>query len=187
MLTPRCTRLTAQAADLPVLFYFGDTKGRVIDLVYTLIEQVTKQVPQCFDSDLDFSVARFESVLTGKDDSLSRATQLLQDLISIANTRLLLIVIDGVRMLDRSAEPRARAQLKEVLAALTASMNAFATRGGAALGGEGATQALKILFTTDGLTDALVELKGDERLNHMDFAAEDDEDDGVLVELIMRQ
>ena len=97
---------------------------------------------------------------------------------------MLLIVIDGVRMLDRSAATRA--QLKDVVAALTASMNAFATRGG--VPGKSATdggdkQALKILFTTDGFTDALVEMKGKERMNHMDFAGEDDEGDGVLVKL----
>ena len=171
---------------MPVIYFFGDTTSRVIDLVYTLIVQITEHAPKVFDSDLDFSKARFEAALTGNDDSLRRANQLLQDLISIANTPMLLIVIDGVRMLDRSAETRA--QLKDVVAALTASMNAFATRGGApgtsATGG-GGKQALKILFTTDGFTDALVELKGKERMNHMDFAGEDDEADGVLLKLTM--
>lgn len=173
---------------MPVIYFFGDTKARVIDLVYTLIVQVTEHALKVFDSDLDFSDARFEAALTGNDDSLRRATQLLQDLISIANTPMLLIVIDGVRMLDRSAATRA--QLKDVVAALTASMNAFATRGGAAgtsATGGGGKQALKILFTTDGFTDALVELKGKERINHMDFAGEDDEADGVLLKLTMRQ
>ena len=173
---------------MPVIYFFGNTTSRVIDLIYTLIVQVAKAVPYQFQSTLDFSRARFEAVLTGKDDSLRQATRLLQDLISIANTPMLLIVIDGVRMLDRSAATRA--QLKEVVAALTMSMNAFASRAGvpgtSAVGG-GGKQALKILFITDGFTDALLELKGNERLNHMDFAGEDDEADGVLLKLTMRQ
>ena len=152
--------MTAQKADVPVLYYFCDSTTSMIDLVYTLIAQLVRVLPRDFKSEKDFGSARFET-LDGSSDSVNQGIRLFGDLLEVG-PYMLFVIIDGLQMLGRTSSSDAQAQeLVDILR--TAGKDESSESSG----------IVKTLFTTDGFTDALIRLKASERVSSIDLTEED--------------
>ena len=150
---------TAQKADIPVIYYFCDSTTGIIDLLYTLIAQLVRVLPDDLQSQLDFSPARFEA-LDGTPKSIDQAITLFADLLN-AGPYTLFIIIDGLQALER---PSNRAHIQRLVNVLRSTDDdAVSER----------TCITKTLLTTDGFTEALIQLKGDERMDSAEFLGED--------------
>ena len=158
---------TAERASIPAISFFCEPGTDMVKMIYSLILQIVALIPDDFSSDLDFTSARFDA-LAGTADSLSDAIQLFKDLLSVG-PYLLFILIDGLQVLDTASNAGP-------LTKLIQAVRDF---------GEEATNSsrtLKILFTTDGFVEALTLLRGNQRLDALDFTAEDlDFADGIEV------
>lgn len=149
---------TAQKVDAPVLYYFCDSTTSMIDLVYSFIAQLVKALPSDFQSDKDFSAARFDA-LDKTSGSVGKAIKLFKDLLEVG-PYMLFLVIDGLQMLENSTNI---AQIQALVQALRFAGKNHLEQ----------TRITKTLFTTDGFTDALIQLRGDERMSAEDFAGDD--------------
>ncbi|KAL8687494.1 MAG: hypothetical protein Q9218_006350 [Villophora microphyllina] len=151
---------TAQRASIPTAAYFCDTDTDMVGMVYSLILQVVELIPEDFHSSLDFTSGRFEA-LDGTGDSLTDAIYLFKDLLDVG-PYLLFIVIDGLQRLDTASNAGTIDKLAGVLCSV-----------GRCVGG-GSQRTVKILLTTDGIVESLMSLRGDERLDVLDFTGEED-------------
>ena len=159
--------MTAQRAKIPTINYFCDSTIGVIDLILSLTAQLVRLLPHDFESTLDFSATRFDTFVDGSP-TINQAIRLFRDLLTVG-PYMLLIVIDGLQVLDNSSN---RTQIQSLVDVLHSASKGEPDR------------VIKTLFTTDGFTDALIRIPGDERMNCMDFASEDGagpEYDGVEI------
>ena len=162
--------MTAQKANIPVIYYFCDSTTSMVDLIYTLIGQLVGLLPADFYSSLDFSAARFDT-LDCRSDSIEQATTLFKDLV-VEGPHMLFVVIDGIQMLDTGSDRVHIQELVNVLRDTGTERNGNPIR------------LIKTLFTTDGLTDALIHLSDAERIDCTDFFGEEGaepEIDGIEV------
>ena len=151
--------MTAQRANIPVIYYFCDSTTSMVDLIYTLIGQLVGLLPGSFCSSLDFSEARFDT-LDGRSSSIEQATTLFKDLIS-EGPCMLFVVIDGMQMLDTGSDRVQIGELVNVLHYAGRERN------------EKPTHLVKTLLTADGLTDALIHLPDAERIDCTDCFGEE--------------
>ena len=151
--------MTAQKANLPVIYYFCDSTKSMVDLIYTLIGQLVGLIPGDFHSNLDFSGPRFDT-LDCRSGSIQQAITLFKDLVT-EGPHMLFVVIDGIQMLDTNSELVQIRDLVDVLRYADKERN------------ENRIHLIKTLFTTDGLTDALIHLPDDERIDCTDFFGEE--------------
>ena len=176
----RCRKLsayvimTAQKANIPVIYYFCSSTTSMVDLIYTLIGQLVGFLPGDFHSSLDFSEARFDA-LDCRSDSIEQATTLFKDLVT-EGPHMLFVVIDGIQMLDTGSDRVQIQELVNVLRYCGTERN------------ENQIHLIKTLFTTDGLTDALIYLPDAEKIDCTDFFGEEGaepEIDGVEVGFLL--
>ncbi|KAM0794315.1 hypothetical protein BDR22DRAFT_710376 [Usnea florida] len=151
--------MTAQRANIPVIYYFCDSTTSMVDLIYTLIGQLVGLLPGDFYSSLDFSEARFDT-LDGRSGSIEQATTLFKDLIS-EGPCMLFVVVDGIQMLDTGSD---RVQIRELVNVLHYAGTEK---------NEKPTHLVKTLLTTDGSTDALIHLPDAERIACTDSFGEE--------------
>ncbi|KAL8734031.1 MAG: hypothetical protein Q9166_001792 [cf. Caloplaca sp. 2 TL-2023] len=151
---------TAQRASVPALSYFCDRDTDMVQMIYSLILQIIELIPDDFHSDLDFTSARFE-MLDGTDESLTDAIDLLKDLLAVG-PYLVFMLIDGLQRLDRATNAGPMDKLLEVLCSVGRGECRSISR------------TVKVLLTTDGIVEALMSLRLDERLDVLDFTGEDD-------------
>ena len=151
--------MTAQKANVPVIYYFCDSTTSMVDLIYTLIGQLVGLLPRDFYSTLDFSEARFDT-LDSRSSSIEQATILFKDLVA-EGPYMLFVVIDGIQMLDTGSD---RVQIRELVNVL---------RYTGTESNEKQVHLIKTLLTTDGLTDALIHLSDAERIDCTDFFGEE--------------
>ena len=166
--------MTAQKANIAVIYYFCDSTTSMVDLIYTLIGQLVGLLPGDFYSSLDFSDARFDA-LDCRSDSIEHATTLFKDLVT-EGPHMLFVVIDGIQMLDTGSD---RVQIQELVKVL---------RYAGTERNEKPTHLVKTLLTTDGLTDALIHLPDAERIDCTDFFGEEGaepEIDGIEVGFLL--
>ena len=162
--------MTAQKAKISTVSYFCDSNTKLVDLIYSLIAQLVRFLPEDFESTSDFSATRFDA-LDGGNHTIDLGITLLRDLL-IFGPHMLFIVIDGLQVLDNSTN---RAQVQGLVDVLHSASSP---------GNRELDRIIKTLFTTDGFTDAFIRIPGGERMNCMDFASEDGagpEYDGVEV------
>lgn len=148
---------TAERASIPTISYFCEPGADMVKMVYSLILQLVALIPDDFRSDLDFTSARFDA-LAGTTDSLSDAIHLFKDLLSVG-PYLLFILIDGLQVLDTASNA----------GPLTNLVQAVRDFGKEA---RDSSRTLKTLFTTDGFVEALTALRGNQRLDALDFTDE---------------
>ena len=150
--------MTAQQATVPVIYYFCDSTTTIIDLTYSLAAQLVRILPDDYHSQLDFTSTRFDP-LDGTSGFIRHAIGLFKDLLPLG-PYILFVIVDGLQMLDTASN---RAFLQELVNVLhLAARKIFSD----------VHRFIKTLFTTDGFTDALMSLKGNERLDSMDFTGE---------------
>ncbi|KAL8792171.1 MAG: hypothetical protein Q9195_005267 [Heterodermia aff. obscurata] len=158
---------TAERASIPAISYFCEPGTDIVQMVYSLILQTVALIPDDFRSDLDFTSARFDT-LAGTTDSLSDAIHLFKDLLSVG-PYLLFILVDGLQVLGTASNA----------GPLTNFVRAIRDFGEEATD---RSRTVKTLFTTDGFVQALTALKGNQRLDALDFIGEDlDFADGIEV------
>ena len=149
---------TAGKASIPAISYFCELGTDMVKMVYSLILQIVALIPDDFRSDLDFTSARFDA-LAGTTGSLSDAIHLFKDLLSVG-PYLLFILIDGLQVLDTASN----------VGPLTNFVQAVRDFGNEA---SDRSRTVKTLFTTDGFVEALTALRGNQRLDALDFTGED--------------
>ena len=158
---------TADRASIPAISFFCESGTDMVKMIYSLILQMVALIPDDFRSDLDFTSARFDA-LTGTVDSLSDAIQLFKDLLSVG-PYLLFILIDGLQVLDTASNA----------GPLTKLVRAVRDFGNEATE---SSRTIRALFTTDGFVEALTALRGNQRLDALDFTGDDlDLTDGIEV------
>ena len=158
---------TAERASIPTISYFCELGTDMVKMVYSLILQLVALIPDDFRSDLDFTSARFDA-LAGTTDSLSDAIDLFKDLLSVG-PYLLFILVDGLQVLDTASNAGPLTQFVQ----LVRDRSKEATD---------SSRTIKTLFTTDGFVESLTALRGNQRLDALDFTSEDlDFADGIEV------
>ena len=148
----------AERASIPTISYFCEPGTDMIQMVYSLILQIVALIPDDFRSELDFTSARFDA-LAGTTDSLSDAIHLLKDLLSVG-PYLLFILIDGLQVLDTTSNAGLLTNFVQVVR----DFGSEATD---------SSRTVKTLFTTDGFVEVLTALRGNQRLDALDFTGED--------------
>ena len=157
----------AERASIPTISYFCELGTDMVKMVYSLILQLVALIPDDFRSDLDFTSARFDA-LTGTTDSLSDAIDLFKDLLSVG-PYLLFILVDGLQVLHTASN----------VGSLTKFVQLVRDCGKEATG---SLRTVKTLITTDGFVEPLTALRGNQRLDALDFTSEDlDFADGIEV------
>jgi len=162
----RCTLMGAcmvanvQRAKMATISVFCEpSKDHLVEVVCTLIKQLVQILPDTFYSRLDFSCTRFDLPCKTKSSG-EQAISLLKDLLTVA-PKTLLIVIDGLQLLDTAAN---HSNLKTLIGVLHQACNRAEA---------GNARVVKVLFTTDGFTDTLAALTEDDKINVMDFPFEE--------------
>lgn len=164
---------TAQRASIPAISYFCDTDTDMVKMVYSLILQLIELIPDDFHSDLDFTSARFD-ILDGTNESIFEAINLLEDLFSVG-PYLVFVIVDGLQRLDTATNAESMDKLVKALSSAGRDT------------GQGSSRMAKILLTTDGMVEALLSLRMDEKLDVLDFTGEEDgsvEVDGMEVDFL---
>ena len=171
----------AQRASVPIISYFCQhdvephtcsndkrscvSQSGMISMIYTLINQLSSLIPDDFRSHSDFSSTSFQS-LDGTDSSIPHAISLLRNLLSVG-PYMLFCVVDGLQTLENPANMIFLKEFIDVIRSADRSKEGESPR------------TIKTLLTTDGFIEALICLKGNERLDVLDFASEDNEGDVI--------
>jgi hypothetical protein len=110
----------SRAANFPVAAYFCQRldaegyefsqSGVLIDLIYSLIYQLSVSISDNVPDDIDLGASRFAE-LDGATRSLPQAFDMFLDLVSVGSTRRFLI-IDGIEVLDYSNDSVLEGYLK---------------------------------------------------------------------------
>lgn len=140
----------------------------LVSIVYTLISQLTNQLPEVFKCDVDLSNVRF-TCLNGTEDSIPPATLLLEDLLNIFPNPLL-CVIDGLQYLTYGAK-------KDTIACICNLVEVLCTQNNFQIG------ARKVCFTTDGYIEALSNATNTVNLSRVTYETESMDDDRDIQDL----
>ena len=116
----------------------------LINLVYSMVQQLVCHVEPQFDSSTDFSAQRFAS-LDGTFDTLGLALELLKDLIPFC-LPYIVFVIDGLERLDYGDAEQGCEDFLSVLRELVTMSEE----------GNGLHRVYKVLFTTAGKSGTLM-------------------------------
>ena len=155
----------AQEANFPVLWYVCkrlDPSGTEIqqidlfaDLVYSLIHQMLQSIPNSFCSELDLSISRFD-LLEKSPLSITEAISILDDLLQINDEAsakdIVLVVLDGLQLLDYSCDSSLELHIREFLSILQGDSSKLSV------------PIIKSLVTTEEQTAILLDSVGPGRM-----------------------
>ncbi|KAI0882065.1 purine and uridine phosphorylase [Annulohypoxylon maeteangense] len=113
-------------------------------MLFSLIQQILQNLPSEFQSPADFNIERFRK-LDGSRESIEISINLIQDLIQIGDQPLM-VIIEGLQMIDRGKDPHAESGLRALLKLLQEPQNGLGTEG----------RPVKTLLITPGQTKLLI-------------------------------
>lgn len=127
----------------------------LVALIYALIRQLTELIPVNFkEPEPQLGANRFEE-LDGTLRSWSQALAIFADLLDFADQPVLFIIIDGLQWLDDHTHRSTDKYLEEFISLLQDRANLESERN---------HRSLKVLFTTNGLSEALAATLDDDNL-----------------------
>ena len=150
---------TIQNAKFPLIAHqcqnSGSTMDTLISMVYSIVIQLIRILPEEFSTDIDLSPRRFGR-LDRSVESLRRVLFFMDDLLKLA-PRLLVVVIDGIQLCEDGLEQDSKDGTGMLL-------NFFRE----ILANDGNDRVLKTLCTTDGVCENLrLNLEPQEQLDVM--------------------
>ncbi|OTA54143.1 purine and uridine phosphorylase [Hypoxylon sp. EC38] len=145
----------ARKANIPVAAWSHNhghySKSQKIDcailnqMMLSLIQQFPQNLPPEFQSSTDFSIERFRK-LDGSCESIDDAINLIRDLLELG-VRPLIVVIEGLHMLDQAKDQHVQSGLRALLKSLQPSHDSLAGKGA----------PVKTLLITPGQTRFLID------------------------------
>ncbi|KAI0120426.1 purine and uridine phosphorylase [Hypoxylon sp. NC0597] len=144
----------ARKASIPVAawsynhghFSRGENTDHAIlnQMMLSLIQQLSQNLPPEFQSSTDFSIERFRK-LDGSHEYVGNAINLIRDLLELG-VRPLIVVIEGLQMLDQAKDQDVQSGLRALLQSLQHPHNSLASK----------RTPVKTLLITPGQTRFLI-------------------------------